>query len=439
MFHSLDTTRRVLLTESDYEAFHKLPPHGPRMKSIAIVDWGWVGHVPLYAENLCRVLEAAEWRVHHVCPTPDEAERDLCVAGNLSVTCHALDEPTTDQHAPSKFLGFGRRKVKAEVGRSLMLRSTFQRLSRTNHHFDFVFLPWLDLLMSDQLTPDDLPDEFESGWGGILINASMFSSVATAKQRRAKLLRKYQLLKDTRLRLLATLDELALSNLTQRYSQASVRWMPDLIEAPVTARSMGDALHRARASGKQVLVSVGVMHRRKGYLKLLRIAEAGMSGGWFFLIAGPVAGDDLSTDEQQLVRRAIEGGIPNVAVVDQQLPTTAVNAFIDGADAVFLGYEDWYQSSNIMTRASCLKTPVFSCPQGLLADRTRRFQLGWILPDLSADAIASTLQGIGRQELMELQSRADFDRYATDHHVNSLADTMLPLLNNEGCSGVQAA
>lgn len=405
------------------------------MNTIAIVDWGWVGHVPLYAENLCRRLVKSGWQVHHLCPTPEAAERDLCENGNLPVTCHKLIEtlsPTPKRRffpGLGSFLGSRSGRNVAELARCQSLRESFARLSASGIAFDFVFLPWLDLLMSDQIQPEDLPKEFDGGWGGILINASSFSSVATPKQKRAKKLRKYRVLDDNRLQLLTTLDELALSNLARRYPHASVRWMPDLIEEPVEASDPGIAIRQARESGRQVLVSVGVMHRRKGFLKLLAIAEQNRCPDWHFVIAGPVADGDLSESERQLVSRAKEGQLANVSIVDEQLPVTVVNAFVQSADAVFLGYEDWYQSSNIMTRASHLRTPILSCPEGLLAKRTQDWKLGWVVPDLSVDGISSMLNKVGRQQISSVVSQAKFQEYASAHDLSSLAATLGPLLD----------
>lgn len=401
------------------------------MKKIILFDWDWCGHVPLYAESLCRLFHEGGWNVHHVCPSPRDAEQRLCVRGEMPVTCHAMAQSPLPAKSKLRLLRRGGRSKDAAAGRWEWVRRTL-RQAGLGSGVDFVFFPWLDPQLDARVTPRELPAELDCGWGGLILNAQTFSSdVALTPRKKKRQIANHRLLNDPRLRLLATLDELAVSPLQWNYPHAVVRWMPDLIEASPCVDGSSTAMGIARASGLRVLLSVGVMHRRKGFLNLLRIALRGNVPDWFFLIAGPVVGHDLKQAEQRLLEDAISGRVPNVAVANEQLSESQVNAHVASSDAVFLGYESWFQSSNILTRACHFRVPVLSCPQGLLAHRTRSDRLGWVLEDLTVEAIEGKLLEIDARELTEAVSRAGFDRYARRHRREALAWTFATILDND--------
>jgi hypothetical protein len=181
------------------------------------------------------------------------------------------------------------------------------------------------------------------------------------------------------------------------------------------------------------------MHRRKGYLKLLEIAARKQVKNWFFLVAGKIVHDELNGHEAGLVRNALEGRYSNVAVADQHLPTALLNTHIEQADAVFLGYEQWTRSSNLMTRASLYQKPIFSCPHGILAHRVRRDKLGMVLPDLDVRTIQSVLATTRTEELRQIRLAAHFDRYAGRHQCGAMVETFQKVLGIGGPTALTAA
>ncbi len=401
------------------------------MRTLVLIDWNWAGHIPLHAESISRLFLQHGWAVNHICPDAKSAENHLNQVCDLGVTCHELSTHPSSHYARSKRESIEHRwRALAEVLKSLQV----------DRSLDFAFFPWIDLQLDHSVTPDVMPRQLDLPWGGLLLNAGDFSSSAKGFFSRRKRLRKYHSLRHPALELLVTLDELAVDRMRATFPSARVRWMPDLIEPNPRCEGASAALQTACAAGLPILLSVGVMHRRKGYLRLLEIARRGKVKNWFFLLAGKFVYDDLTENESSLVRDAIDGRFSNVAVVDQHLPSAAsLNAHITAADAVFLGYEQWTQSSNIMTRASLLQTPILSCPDGILAHRTKQDDLGIVLPSLDIETIESILAGLTWESLDQLRRAANFDRFTDRHRCEAMTNTFADVLGVAGVAKPIAA
>jgi hypothetical protein len=304
---------------------------------------------------------------------------------------------------------------------------------------DFVFFPWIDSQLDRDVTCTSMPRQLKVPWGALLLAAGDFSSPPKGYLRRRRRLKRYQSLQHPELTQLVTLDELAIDQLSATFPSSDVRWMPDLMEPNPRCEGTTKALDSARAAGLPILLSTGVMHRRKGYLKLLEIAARGQVKNWFFLLAGKIVHEELNQQEARLVRDATEGRLDNLALADQHLPTPLLNTHVKQADAIFLGYEQWNQSSNIMTRASHFQRPIFSCPDGILAHRTREDKLGMVLPDLEIDTIQTILAATTSEQLHQLRLAAGFDRYVDRHSCTALDRTFEKVLGIDGPSGRSAA
>ncbi|WP_413432489.1 glycosyltransferase [Crateriforma spongiae] len=186
----------------------------------------------------------------------------------------------------------------------------------------------------------------------------------------------------------------------------------------------------AKADGVPVLLSTGVMQRRKGFLKMVQIAEQNLAPNWRFVLSGVFPPEGLSDAERERVRWAMEGRFSSVFVHEGLLSEPEINAEIAASDLVFLGYDDWYQSSNVLTRAAQWRRPVISCSTGVPAERTRRHRLGWMLEHGSVDEIAALLRSIDADTL-ERQSRlGDYAGLRQQHDVAELPKTFASVLND---------
>ncbi|MEM9645936.1 MAG: hypothetical protein AAF989_13175 [Planctomycetota bacterium] len=298
-----------------------------------------------------------------------------------------------------------------------------------NRQCDFVFFPWLDGFLDHGIGPADVPRSLADRWGAMVLNVGHFSSPASGFLRRRRHGKKFGALDHKGFRLLATLDELAVPALQRRFGDTPIRAMPDFVEPQFHCAETTDAMNRAKATGSRVMVSVGVMQKRKGFLKLLKLARRGGLAGWQVVLSGRVDWNGLKDDDAALVRDAIAGRYDGVHVNEGHLATDAhINAEIAAADVVFLGYEQWKQSSNIMTRAAKLGRPVLTCSEGVLAHRTRSNGLGWVLPDDGEDSIELMLGQITEDALVAQSRQNGYAPFALQHDVSTLQETFKPIL-----------
>ncbi|MEM9825847.1 MAG: hypothetical protein AAF958_04625 [Planctomycetota bacterium] len=393
------------------------------MPRVALVDWNWLGHVALFTRSIAKVFAAAGWQVEHFCRHGDLASQSFAEA-QLPVQCHDLKS-----YGPA-----GHRRWPLQRRSTLAARARWNALATafTQQHaesFDFVFFPWIDEWLDRGLSPAVLPVTMPPRFGALLLNAGHFSSPSPNLRRHRRQSGKFRLLASPKLSLLSTLDELAIDALGKRFSHATVAAMPDFIEAEARFAEPSEAMRQAQHGGRPILLSVGLMQRRKGHLKLLELAKQNRLGAWQVVLSGRIVWDHFAPSEQDLLRTAINGQLPGVMIQDGHLPTEShLNAEIQAADAIFLGYERWKQSSNIMTRAAQCSRPVISCPEGLLAHRTKTHRLGWVLENESPDAIEKMLKELTADRLDHQSANNDYAGFTQLHDISRLSETFASVL-----------
>lgn len=387
------------------------------MPKLAIVDWEWLGHAPLFSGQIALSFHQRGWKVRHISRSSTEASAWFRNELGIAVDCRELACVPAPRRRP-----WNRRRTEAVRHRWDRLTATFSEGSSSEA--DFVFFPWVDHWLDRWLKPATVHQVLDSPWGALLLNTRHYANPEQDRRRNRRGEEFHRALSDPSLRLLATLDETSIETLAGRFPQSNVVQLPDFIEPNPTISSCSEVMNRAKASGRRVLLSTGVMQRRKGFLKLLQIAEQNLAPQWQVVLSGVFPTEELSDSERDLLRSAKEGRIANVLVHDGFLADeAAINAEIAAADLVFLGYENWYQSSNILTRAAQWRRPVISCATGVLAERTRRHQLGWVLANDSAHGIAALLRQIDHDALERQATTGGYEGLRRMHDVAELPKT----------------
>jgi len=151
---------------------------------------------------------------------------------------------------------------------------------------------------------------------------------------------------------------------------------------------------RARATGRRICVLAGSLTSRKGIGTLLR-AAAGLGQEWYFVLVGRLFPGALAEADRTVVAEAGSGAIENVYPGFDAIPTEAhFNGWIALADVVFAAYEGFPHSSNLLGKAALFAKPVIVSDGFLMAERVRRFDLGWVVAERSPSEVASALREV---------------------------------------------
>jgi glycosyltransferase involved in cell wall biosynthesis len=155
----------------------------------------------------------------------------------------------------------------------------------------------------------------------------------------------------------------------------------------------GLALKIRALAGKRPIVSlVGHLQRTKGLVAFTAALQRPELSEAFFFLGGEVYWGEIDSSNRELLLKTWEDA-PNLYCHLQYLSSeSCLNAVINVSDVIFAAYSDFPNTSNIMTKAALLRKPVLVSEGHLMADLTRQYHLGEVLPEGDVDAIAGALQ-----------------------------------------------
>ena len=176
-----------------------------------------------------------------------------------------------------------------------------------------------------------------------------------------------------------------------------------------------------RANGKKIIGMVS-LERRKGFLTMLRIAEA-VAGreDWYFVAAGTYAADTCSEEEQQFVEGLAEklksGELDNVYL---ELPGGRINdgadfnSLIQAFDVIYAAYEGFEGSSNALTKGAVFNRPLIATRGECVGGRVESYGLGLTIEEGSVEqgeeAIRRVLKGVDWNDEPLALRYADYHR-----------------------------
>jgi glycosyltransferase involved in cell wall biosynthesis len=194
-------------------------------------------------------------------------------------------------------------------------------------------------------------------------------------------------------RTVAVLDEGTLSAFKSVLGPSRVLDWPDFTDntLPLSPPFLLTEM-RARARGRPVIGSFGVMGKRKNTALLLAYAEK--HADLFFLVAGLVNLDWYPPEEREIICRAKRGELENVLLHDGFLSEGDLNAFIQASDIIYAVYRDFPNSSNILTKAAVFKRPVVVADGFCMAERVRRYEIGKVIPQDDFHALDHAIRAL---------------------------------------------
>ena len=357
-------------------------PSDSALKTVVLADPRWSGHHPTYFFEFTSSLLRLGYRVVGLCREPSQFEsgvRQICQRMEIDfesrVIVGTLDDPDKAYLRPGK----DHDPVSTVVRWNCLKKAIDEAAKQSGCTPDFVFLPWLDSYLRFQPFIS-LASKLGIPWSGLYFRNHHFNEHLGAIRKAAKGDRG---LRNKNLIAVGILDERFQNKMAEESGKPIISF-PDITNETEPEVPSPLALEVVeRAAGRKITGMVS-LEKRKGFLTMLKIAEATAEReDWFFVAAGKYAQDTCNEEEQAYVQsvqdKVNSGELNNIYL---QLPGERVN---DGADfnslikvfdVIYAAYEDFEGSSNALTKGAIFERPLIATRGECVGDRVEKFEMG---------------------------------------------------------------
>lgn len=362
-----------------------------RHKTIALVDWCWVGHHPTYFINFTSTLLQLGYRVLAICPNPQAVWEgvDSEFHGNLEVQSCAWKYTVRFPWAllnqiagAARSFGVLRKQLNAwESQAGQVIDNLFFACVYDRHFRFFRSTAW----------------GFRWKWSGLYLHAEDVRRQLRDAKKAGDVSSPWSYLCHPNVVSLAVLDEGVLDYLQQRTNKRVVR-MPDIANTDVEPLSVLREEIVRRAKGRKVVSLLGYLKTSKGVDAFCQAALSAEGQKHFFVLGGQFVPSELSSEELGLIQemRAAE----NVMLALRPLSEPEFNAVFLVTDVIYAAYVDFHNSSNVMTKAAYFGKPLIVSEGSLMAERCRKYSLGKVIPQSDAGAFLAAMCEIERNSRM---------------------------------------
>lgn len=248
------------------------------------------------------------------------------------------------------------------------------------YDLDFRDIRWIDRLLS-------LP------WVGLYVHANSIRIPPPVHVHPQNHPLPERLFSGRRCRGVGLLDEGIVGQVSLRSAKPAIAF-PDITDARLDESPGGSVLAtqlKEFAHGRRIIGLFGHLVRSKGILQLLETAQLPEMQGLCFAFAGELGNFGYSATELESIHQAF-ANCPNVWAHPERIPNEPVlNSLIDTCDVIAACYTDFPHSSNILTKAACLRKPVIVNDGYLMAERVRQFSLGEVIPQGDTTALCQAI------------------------------------------------
>ena len=405
------------------------------MKTVVLADPRWDGHHPTYFYEFTASFLRLGHRVIGLCREPEqlaaEAEKicsNLGISAKERVFTGQLDDPDKAYFRPGK--------DHDPISTVMRWRCLKKAMNTAEQDFgmiaDFVFLPWLDSYIRFQPSAK-LANQLGKPWAGLYFRNHHFGYSQSLMHRAAKGDRS---LRNANCVAVGVLDERFTEAMSKETGKQIIAF-PDITnETPPQTPSAFASEIIQRAAGRKIIGMVS-LEKRKGFLTMLKIAEA-VAGkeDWYFVAAGKYAQDTCDAEEQayaaEIQKKVDSGELDNLYL---QLPGERVNdgtdfnSLIQAFDIIYAAYEDFQGSSNALTKGAIFETPLIATEGECVGARVKEFGMGLNISQGSVDegiqAIRKVLAG---EDWDEAPLTGRFTDYYAKHDRKRLDEVFTQLL-----------
>lgn len=259
----------------------------------------------------------------------------------------------------------------------------------------FLFFPYMDLFLPQEVHSNFIDEFQETRWGGVLFHPGWTRRpnqfppklLESKNLHFIALLDKYS---ETRIRN-STVEDPYFFLKTKNVEIATIPDFADLTRGTVAAHFHHSKEILARAKGRRIISLLGSIEKRKGLLKFLQLPNRNEK--MFFVCAGKLNRPEFSDDELNYLDMMARDCPENLYISWDNFiePEAALNEIISISDVLFLVYENFLHSSNFITKGAAFNVPVLVQSGGYMAEVTQEFGLGLVSENDNIDELNGKL------------------------------------------------
>jgi glycosyltransferase involved in cell wall biosynthesis len=401
------------------------------LKTIALVDSSpWVGHRPTYLKIFSKALLELGNRVIAFCACPNDL--DEWVSNNCPEFYNCFDsfelhDPKSDRFLPPKWrsalLTFNRwRKLAAAIK---------QAQAKTGYLPDLVFFTWLDSNIGSYLNCQMLEPIFPYPWSGLYFHPRYLRIPQKFGFIRHSFLDPFALLHSSRCKAVCIVDEGVAEKLQSKIKKKPVFVFPDFTDEslPEYSFSLRQEIQE-KANGRKIIGIIGSLSKHKGLLLLLEAAQRSIDKDWFFIFVGQLAKDSFTEQENAEIEAVISSNLPNLFFHLERIPTESqLNAIVDVCNVLFVVYQNFPHSSNMLTKAALFNKFVVANRKFCIGERIEKFNLGIGIDENDVSQCLDTIHQLcnNTNRLTQAQE-TNFEEYRQLHSTAKLYEVLQSLI-----------
>ncbi len=224
---------------------------------------------------------------------------------------------------------------------------------------------------------------------GLYVQAGIFHSGKYLN--RCKITRKLeQLLRRPLLDRVFMLDE-SMMDAVAAFSGKRIVHLPDITDCSLDGADPLPASLGLVPKARPVIGLLGHLRPSKGVAEMIAFARSEPDLDATFLLAGSCNWAEFRPEEEEFIKRACAED-PRIIFHPQRIPAeSSYNALICACDVLWAVYRDCPHSSNTLAKAAFFERPVVVADGFLMAEQTRRYSLGEVVPQDDSAALRAAL------------------------------------------------
>lgn len=411
------------------------------MKPVAVIDNVWKGHVPTYHKLIVQSLLEQGASVLSLSPKPLEVKQwiDLhCPSLSGRLRCyffsmHPAAGSTTEKVAG--LLSWSKQVVTNTIKKLPLVEyycryylavALWKRTNKTIHNYinddesPTVFFPYLDNgYLHPLLTSAFIERSFDFQWSGLYLHPKhlRIKTGNVVSQECCKIF------KARCCHTIAVLDE-GIAPRLKNALKKKVIVFPDItnLECPdITDEAKGIL---SKAGGKVIVSLIGVLSKKKNVHTFLKLAKRLDASRFFFLIAGDLEKSSWNKAELDEILNFHANSPENVHFCLRTIPDgTQYNSLVKISNIIFAMYNNFYHSSNTLTKAAAFRKPVIVGDGYLMAERVNKYGIGKAVRQGDVEGCISAIEDIAQD--IHGHNTNSYDHYYEMHSYNTLAKSLI--------------
>ena len=427
-----------------------MKPAAPR--TIALIEWNWMGHHPAYAVQLALAMAQAGLEVVPFCADPQDFEQRLApqLRSFPPAAGGRIHRAEQIYRAPARLPGPWRlRAIDQAVHHFGFLGKLLRRWGRKRgqridaacfaciYDQEFEFFAYGEPL-------------FRFPWTGLYLNSRFFRLPGTLIPFSDRPSCPQKIFRLRSCRGVALLDPGVEAPMRQLLGTGkAVVSIPDFTDAslhdadataadpqaaPADSAGAQDLALKLRdfARGRPIVSLVGHLQRTKGLLAFTEAACSGAFDDVFFFLGGAINWHQIDGATQGWLLRQWEQRRNIYAHLQRVSQESSLNRILVQSDLIFAAYSDFPNSSNIVSKAALLRRPVLVSQGHRMAEVVEHYGLGESVPEGDGPALRACLRRMLQPDYGEqLTRRARWQAYAEEHDRARLPEALGQLIRGD--------